>query len=98
MKSRQGSTKSTKSKKSKESSSSEDSSDDSSSSSDSSSDSGNDSEVISHVDESWDMNHVIFLDSNSKTIVKQQPKPNLGATGGFADDDQTILNHLMSGK
>ena len=48
--------------------------------------------------ESCDMSHVIFSDSNSKAIVKKQPKPNLGATGGFADDDQTILNHLMSGK
>ena len=42
----------------------------------------------------------IYLDSDSKPIVTKQPskQANLGATGGFADDDQTILNHLMSGK
>ena len=42
----------------------------------------------------------ISLDSDSKPIVTKQPskQANLGATGGFADDDQTILNHLMSGK
>ena len=40
-----------------------------------------------------------FSDSDSKPIVTKQPsKSNLGATGGFADDDQTILNHLMGGK
>ena len=40
------------------------------------------------------------LDSDSKPVVTKQPskQANLGATGGFADDDQTILNHLMSGK
>ena len=42
----------------------------------------------------------ILLDSDSKPVVTKQPskEANLGATGGFADDDQTILNHLMSGK
>ena len=42
----------------------------------------------------------IVLDSDSKPVVTKQPskQANLGATGGFADDDQTILNHLMSGK
>ena len=53
---------------------------------------------VSHDNQLFSMTPVIFSDSNSKTIVKKQPKPNLGATGGFADDDQTILNHLMSGK
>ena len=72
---------------------SSDSSDDSSSSSGSSSDSGK-------------LHHFFFsqfsnsLDSDSKPVVTKQPskQANLGATGGFADDDQTILNHLMSGK
>ena len=43
---------------------------------------------------------LIVLDSDSKPVVTKQPskQANLGATGGFADDDQTILNHLMSGK
>ena len=71
---------------------SSDSSDDSSSSSGSSSDSG---EFLNYLQ----FFH-IYLDSDSKPIVTKQPskQANLGATGGFADDDQTILNHLMSGK
>ena len=72
---------------------SSDSSDDSSSSSGSSSDSG---EFLNFLQFFFH----IYLDSDSKPIVTKQPskQANLGATGGFADDDQTILNHLMSGK
>ena len=71
---------------------SSDSSDDSSSSSGSSSDSGKLHHFFSQFSNS--------LDSDSKPVVTKQPskQANLGATGGFADDDQTILNHLMSGK